>query len=527
MGDKNYYGYQGHAGHRRIGESSDGLFGWTLFIFLLIGLVFLCWMGSYYIFARPEKSANYRLLQRLHKLEPPQRFEITAAPRGEFLKPSQLLERFGEMTPGEIRRNNETLLRAFIRNYHQNRDLVPYAVGTYRVIGTLPLSDKTFCRSGVVALLQAVEQPEVLLEQLFTANEKNLPALKRALPQGQEIKLEKPLDLSSIVHIDRLPDNRIKLTTMPLLYGSYGSGQGPASFSLEPPSVLNIEAGLPVVTTSDIEQLSGGTLVHGKGDKNNSHLTRITEEAATPTPEPAVARAIPVQTPASAAQNTMTGQPTVARALPVNSPPVLPAIPVGTPVPPAPVSTPIPTPTPAPTPEIAEATPVPTPNSTPVATPTATPQRTVVPLVAPANTLPTNGLAATATNSLAVAAPSEPWPIYAPGKMPRGALLEPSESLELVRHGNGHERNYLKGHFSVTASGNGKAVLRPQSALAGLPLGPSSKIRVIVEYPAGEEPPPEGNIISRDSLRPFQIISVKRGDDGQINVFAREVTRGE
>ena len=111
--------------------------------------------------------------------------------------------------------------------------------------------------------------------------------------------------------------------------------------------------------------------------------------------------------------------------------------------------------------------------------------------------------------------------------MPRGALLEPAESLELVGHGNGHDRNYLKGHFSVTASGNGKAVLRPQSALAGLPLGPSSKIRVIVEYPAGEEPPPEGNTISRDSLRPFQIISVKRGDDGQVNVYAREVTRGE
>jgi len=519
MPDKNLYGYQGHGGHRRGGDSSDGLFGWTIFIFLLIGLVFLCWMGSYYIFARPEKASNYRLLHRLHKLEPPQRFEITAAPRGEFLKPSQLLERFGEMTPGEIARNNESLLRAFIRNYHQNRDLVPYAVGTYRVIGTLPLSDQTFCSSGVVALLQAVEQPEVLLEQLFTASEKNIPALQRALQPGQEIKLEKPLDLSAIVHIDRLPDNRIKLSTMPLLYGTYGSAQGKASFSLEPPDTLNLDAGLPVVKVSDIEQLSGGSLALLKGSKKAGNLTRITDEIPTPTPipQPSVAKAIPVETPNSPTipgpNAASADQTPVPRAIPVQEPAVLPAIPIGTPLPtPAPVITPTPTPVPTPV-----ATPVP---ATPVATP-----KLVAPAVVPPIPTMTNGMAVSATNPAIT--PAETWPVYAPGKMPRGALLDPTDTMELASEGTPRERHYLRGHFSVTASGNGKAVLRPQSALAGLPLGPSSKIRVIVEFPAGEEPPPEGNTISRDGLRPFQITSVKRGDDGVINVYAREVTRGE
>jgi hypothetical protein len=79
----------------------------------------------------------------------------------------------------------------------------------------------------------------------------------------------------------------------------------------------------------------------------------------------------------------------------------------------------------------------------------------------------------------------------------------------------------------VTAAGNGKAVLRPEGILAGLPIGPSSKIRVIVEFPVGDEPPPEGNTISRDALRPFLINAVKREKDGQINVYAREVTREE
>ena len=532
MAGKKYYSYRGHAGQRRADESSDGLFGWTVFIFLLIGLVFLCWMGSYYIFARPEQSANYRLLQRLHKMEPPQRFEITEAPRGEFLKPGQLLERFGSMTPGEIRRANETLLRSFIRNYHQNRDLVPYAVGTYRVIGVFPLSSETFCSSGYTVLLQAVEQPEVVLEQLFTATEQNLPALKRALPLGQEIKLEKPLDLSAVVHIDRLADNRIRLTTMPLLYGSYGSGQGRASFSLEPPSVLNIGAGLPVIAASEIDHLPGGIAGRGKDDKTSGHLVRIPGETATPTPEPRIAKAIPVSIPpqpddANAPRENLpqgANEPVVARAIPVNAPAVLPAIPIGTPVK-SPAS-------PPPATAIPKAIPVGTPLATligKIATATPSPaSRPSAPAVPPSSLAMTNVSTAAATNApIAAPVPSGPWPVYAPGQMPRGQLLEASESQSLAGHGIGNERHYLKGRFAVTASGNGKAVLRPEGAIAGLPMGPSSRVRVIVEFPSGTTPPGEGNTISRDSLRPFQITSVKRGDDGQINVYAREVTRGE
>jgi hypothetical protein len=111
--------------------------------------------------------------------------------------------------------------------------------------------------------------------------------------------------------------------------------------------------------------------------------------------------------------------------------------------------------------------------------------------------------------------------------MPRGRLLEPTESHELVGRGVGGERHYLKGRFSVTAAGNGRAVMRPIGTIAGVPTGPNSKVRVIVEFPAGAIPPTEGSAITRDNLRPFQITSVKRGDDGQINIYAREVTRGQ
>ena len=529
MASKRYYGYQGHSGYRS-GGNSDGLFGWTVFIFLLIGFVFLCWMGSYYIFAHPEKAANYRLLVRLHKIEPPQRFEITAAPRGEFMKPGQLLERFGSMTASEIRRTNENLLRNFVRNYHQNRDLVPYAVGTYKVIGTLPLTKDSFCTPGLVALLQAVEQPEILLEQPFTCDEKNLPNLKHSLNPGQEIKLEKPLDLSAVIHITRLKENenRLLLTTMPLLYGSYGSAKGGTSFSLEPPEELNLDTDFPVLSSDRIAELSGGKI--GKSTSLGLKLSRIPEEEATPIPEPRVAKAVAASTPVKAAPPS---EQNVARAIPVNAQPVLPAIPVNTPVP---VATPIPAaPIPASTalPATSAATPV-IPAAQAVATPvaatavpTATPAARPAVVTNPPTTVATNAVAPAtqSTNQPTAATSSEVWPIYAPGQMPRGRLVDPSEGQSLAARGIGGERNYLQGRFTVTASGNGRAVLRPQGAIAGVPVGPSAKVRVIVEFPAGVIPPNEGSSLSRDNLRPFQITSVKRGDDGQINIYARDVTR--
>ena len=540
MAGKRYYSYGGHSGHRRAPGTSDSLFGWTIFMFLLIGFVFLCWMGSYYVFAHPESASNYRLLKRLHKIESPQRFEITAAPRGEFLKPGKLLEHFGSMSPSEINRSNETLLRNFIRNYHQNRDLVPYAVGTYRVIGIVPLTSGSFCQPGLVALLQAVEQPEVLLEQVFTADEKNLPALKRALPNGQEIKLEKPLDLSAVIHVERLSDNRIKLTTMPLLYGSYGAGQGPASFSLEPPPDINIESGLPVLTAEQTDQLCGG-LPRGsrnaKDQKNAAHLSRIPEEAATPTPEPRVKKALPATAEKQADQNRPTAsEPMVARAIPVNVTPVLPAIPVSTPpTQPSPTSQQSVTP-PAPatplTPPVIPNTPATAMASNALLNPTATPATTPIPkpttFPAPIPVTPSNSAVGLPSPAPAAStAPSEVWPVYAPGQMPRGRLVQSGDSEEMLSRGIGGERHYLQGRFAVTASGNGRVVLRPQGAIAGVPMGPSSRVRIIVDFPAGAINPSEGAVISRDSMRPFQIVSVKRGDDGQINVYAREVTRGQ
>jgi len=56
----------------------DNLFLWTVFILLLMGFAMACWLGSFYIFGHPEDVRSYKILLKLHKLDPPKRFEITA-----------------------------------------------------------------------------------------------------------------------------------------------------------------------------------------------------------------------------------------------------------------------------------------------------------------------------------------------------------------------------------------------------------------------------------------------------------------
>src|SRR2546422_11174577 len=108
-------------------------FAWTVVILLLTGFAFAAWLGSFYIFNQTERPDSYRILQRLHKIEPPKRFELTAAPPGEFLNSKQLYERYSGLGNAELARTNAELVRNYIRNYQTVRGLVPYVVGRFKI----------------------------------------------------------------------------------------------------------------------------------------------------------------------------------------------------------------------------------------------------------------------------------------------------------------------------------------------------------------------------------------------------------
>src|SRR5947199_7611000 len=221
-------------------------FAWTMAILLLTGLTFAAWLGSFYIFDQPERPDSYRILQRLHKIDPPKRFELTAAPAGEFVTAKQLYDRYIGMGSAELARANAELARNYIRNYQQVRGLVPYVVGRYTIVATRALGPDDVFTSGMVALTTAGESGELLMEHLYPANPEVLPLMKQTLHIGLEVKLERTHDLSAVIHAERLPDGRIMITAVPLLYGSYTVTRGLGTFRLEPPLSLNLAAGWPL-----------------------------------------------------------------------------------------------------------------------------------------------------------------------------------------------------------------------------------------------------------------------------------------
>lgn len=454
---------------RSKGMATD-LFIWTIMILLLIGIAIGCWIGSFYVFGHPEKPISYSLLTRLKKLDPPKRFELTAAPRGQFMNPDKLMEKYGAMTPRELARENDQLLRDFIRNYKLAPELVTYVVGDFNILDSYELKETDFFPSGVVVVAESKKNKNVLLEHVFTADAKVVPILHRMLLTGLDLQLNRGLDLSALLNVRRLDDGRMQFTAIPIVYGSYATTSGPGSFSLDPPKTLNVSVGLPVVNTDLVTEATQKLASF----KRRTGLSEETTTAQVPTQARPLPQLVRVERPVAVHERDTPPEPTPE---------------------PAPI---LPTPTPTPF-VLVEAT---------LPEPTPTPEPTVAP----------PSIASTAGGS---------WPTFDPGQMPRGRLLGVQDAPDLAERGTSGERIYLQGSFVVTASGPNRAVLRSQAAVAetlGL-KGRTSNIRIIAEFPAGAKPPSEGSTFSRDSRRPFQITEVRKSADGQVNVYVREVTK--
>ncbi|HTH18626.1 MAG TPA: hypothetical protein VL912_01000 [Candidatus Udaeobacter sp.] len=519
-------------------------FAWTVAILLLMGFALAAWRGSFYIFNQPERPDSYRILQKLHKIEPPKRFELTAAPAGEFLNASQLYERYVGMGAAELAKTNAELLRNYIRNFQQVRGLVPYVVGRYTIIAVRELGPGDVFPSGMAALTTAVDSGELLMEHVYPAKPEALPLMKQTLTVGLQLKLERTHDVSSVIHAERLIDGRILVTAIPLLYGSYTVTRGLGTFRLEPPPSLNLLGGWPLFKSQErasIEQHLAES--RQKMAEAQSGPISIPGLGASATPPPAnnelvrIEQARPVaalgKTPPVVASNTKPtpvpkGKKGKKQKLESPAPAAASAPAVVAQNKSAPAGTPI---------TVASALAPPSALNFPVATPAAASkapnvgtgpmaQSSPVAAATPVPVLPAQPAPTSAPNvALASNAGGGSWKTFAPGKMPLGRLIATGDLNDVADHGVAGERVYLKGQFVVNFSDANKAVLRPRSTLTSkvLHLGGGSSTRIIVEYPRGYTPPPQGSVVNRDETRPYEITEVRKQEDGQLNVFVREI----
>lgn len=519
-------------------------FLWTVAILLLIGFALAAWLGSFYIFNQPERPDSYKILQKLHKIEQPKRFELTAAPPGEFLNANELYERYVGMGAAELARTNAELLRNYIRNFQQVRGLIPYVVGRYSIIGVRELGPNDVFPTGMAALTAAVDNGTLLMEHVYPAKPEAVSLMKQTLTFGLEVKLERTHDISAVIHAERLADGRILVTAVPLLYGSYTVTRGLGTFRLEPPLSLNLAGGWPLFKSQEraaIEQ----HLAENRQKMAATQTGPIPIPGTSATPPPAKNELVRIEQARPVAVAAMTplvaNNEKLAKATPVAkgkkgkkqklespAPAAAPAQAVVAQNKPAPAGTPItvasalapPTGLNPAAAALAPAT-KPSDNATgPVAQASPLAMATPVPVLPAQPVPPGNSNVALASN-----AGGGNWKTFAPGKMPLGRLIATGDLNDVADHGVAGERIYLKGQFVVNFADANKAVLRPRSTLTSkvLHLGGGSSTRIIVEFPRGYTPPAQGSVVNRDETRPYEITEVRKQEDGQLNVFVREI----
>ena len=234
----------------------DNLFLWTVFLLLLVGFSMACWIGSYVVFSRPELPLCYRLLRKIKKIDEPQRFKVNAAPTGEFMGPERLYTRFNALNAPALRELNRSLERAYLRNYPTSNELVPYVTGRFTIMESYELHETDFVPSGVVAVAVSSDFPKVLIEHIYSASPQDAPLIRRNLQTGRDIELRRTFELTAVLHVNKLADGRMVLTVMPINYGRYEFTGSNGGFDLQPPAMLNVAAGWPVVRGDRLEAAS-------------------------------------------------------------------------------------------------------------------------------------------------------------------------------------------------------------------------------------------------------------------------------
>jgi hypothetical protein len=496
-------------------RSGASFFWWSVLLLLLTGACFASWLGSFYVISHPEVPKCYKLLKRLKRVEAPKRFAVTDAPKGEFLAPAKLLERFGKMGPAELERENSDLLRAFIMNYREAKRHTIYVTGKFDVVEAYPLGPKDFFPTGVAVIAQAIEFPQLVLEQLFTAPAKTVPAIKAAFPIGIDVTLHRSRDLFALLHVERLADGRMQFTAIPLPYGGWRSKARELEFTLRSPEELekadpkftmNIDAGLPVVRG---ERLAKGLTAYASF-RQKSLASTTDDQRALASPE---LERFEVRVPAVAEA----GAGTIVEPIPAAPPKPLPTVAPGgkSPAPAGP--TPRPQPTPAPSVPLA---PRPIVKNTPRPTPAPVvpaPLIGATPAIAPPPATPTPALPV--ANARSTPAP----------KAAERRILTPAQASALVDQFKPAEPAVLTGDFVVTGVLGQRVALRTRESLRDPGADPTqpgtTAALIVVDFPPGVPPPAKDSAFSRDGERGFQVRDVIRGRNGQITIVAAEPGR--
>ncbi len=224
------------------------LFWWTIAIIILGISAVLSWTLSIYIFNHPSEPVPYKILTRLKKLPPPERFKIGAPPPGKFHTPRNLLEdEFAGLNKKHLQFANKILLRDYLENFRRSENVI-YLSGDFIIDYLRPLNRNDLFSEGSVIRAHAEEFPNAIIEVVFPGS---AAVASGAIKTGQPFRLSKTY-FAALINVARQSEDFMCFTVVPIVYGKQTVPGG--EISMHPPVELNIEGKWPLTSLSDVKE---------------------------------------------------------------------------------------------------------------------------------------------------------------------------------------------------------------------------------------------------------------------------------
>lgn len=453
--------------------------GWTGAIVTLavaaIGLNSILWAVQF----DPESSSGYWLRRKAGVTPPLAQVTPAQIRQKEWLGAAELREALAPLPAAELGALNRQWLRAYLQNFQTLESAVVLLRGNFVVAGARRLRGNEFMPGGAAFLAQSVDSPGVFIELVAPAPKEgwNREVLRGL--RGKSLSLNGENAAFAVVHVAAAPETPL-LVTVVTVHPARLEGLSVREIDrpLLPPRRLR-PSELPVL---DLEL---GDFLAGR-------------ENAAAEPPPYRETQSPIQFLASGAEVELPP-------LPEPDLPKLSAL-LDAPASPGPESD---DPGDAAPPAFA----APEPDAEPPAAP------------------PTGAVARKIAAQLQREMTSweaETWPVYASGQMPRGRLLSLPDAVKLRGYPLAGDPYYLTGSFAITAAGGNRCVMRLAERGAPARFAPREgetprPVRFILDFPPGIHPPPAGRRLQRTLAEPLQLYRVENSNDGQLNVYLREV----
>ena len=227
------------------------LLGWTMLMTVLIAGATFSWIFCLYVFNHPEKPFSYKVLTKLERIEPPQRFDLYNVPNGVAIEPKEIYARYlryPETGDDRLSELNDELLRNYVTNYSK-AESVDYVSGTFRVFAIHEMNESSVFPQGIAVSARAIDCPDLSIEYLFPGKEIPTDFFRT----GDELTIEGKTAFATVINCSEPEKGKIRLTLVPLVYGSYEGPNG-STVALDPPATLNLEGGWPAALNTPQNQ---------------------------------------------------------------------------------------------------------------------------------------------------------------------------------------------------------------------------------------------------------------------------------